>query len=132
MARRAMRYWNGGLGRRWHCTWRIVLLMMLSGSAYSKPPPATIADVQCLVVGATLADSSDQRKKLIGTMLAIYYLGRIDGRSPKADLEALMRLEASKMTQVDFRNAARRCGSELSARGAEITRIGRRLERPVK
>ena len=61
-------------------------------------------------------------------MLAIYFLGRIDGRSPNADLEALLKKTAKKMTAAELRSAASRCGAEFSRRGAEITRIGKTLE----
>jgi hypothetical protein len=61
-------------------------------------------------------------------MLAIYFLGRIDGRTPNADLQELLRRGAKRMTASEFRDAASRCGMEFSRRGAEITRIGKTLE----
>ena len=88
--------------------------------------PQTIADVQCMVVGARLSESADQRQRMSGEMLLTYFLGRIDGRSPSADLEALMK-RVGKMSESDFGRAAKRCGTEFSARGAEIVRIGKSL-----
>ena len=61
-------------------------------------------------------------------MLAIYFPGRIDGRSPNAGLQKLLKREAKKMTASEFNGAASRCGMEFSKRGAEITRIGKTLE----
>lgn len=90
--------------------------------------PQTIADVQCMVVGARLLESADQRQRMSGEMLLTYYLGRIDGRSPNVDLEALMK-RVGKMSESDFRRAATRCGAEFSARGAQIVRIGKSLSR---
>lgn len=119
-----LRIWGSSLG--------MMLLTMLPASAYSKPPSATIADVQCLVVGARLASSPDQQQKLTGSMLAIYFLGRIDGRSPTVDLQELLKREAKKLTGSEFGSAASRCGAELSARGAEINRIGKTLEQLEK
>lgn len=92
----------------------------------------TVADAQCMVVGARLAESPNPRLRLSGEMLLSYFLGRIDGRSPHIDLEALIEREAKKMTTSDLRNVARRCGTEFSARGAQITRIGKDLERSGK
>ncbi len=60
------------------------------------------------------------------------FLGRIDGRSPSADPETLIEREAQKMTTSEFAQAARRCGTEFSARGVEFVRIGKALERPGK
>lgn len=88
----------------------------------------TMADVQCIVVGARLSESADQRQRISGEMLLTYFLGRIDGRSPNADLEAMIGREAQKMTASGFAKAARRCGTEFSARGAEFVRIGKALE----
>lgn len=116
--RNRLRIWGSALG--------ITLLTTLSTSAYAQPPSETIADIQCLVVGARLSASPGQ--KLVGSMMAIYFLGRIDGRSPTVDLQALLKIEAGKLTGSEFGSAASRCGAELSARGAEINRIGRTLE----
>lgn len=107
--------------------------MMLSlnpaGFAHAAQPAETLADVQCLVVGSRLAASPDQRVKLSGMMLAIYFLGRIDGRSPTVDLQGLMVQQVKKMSVADLKNAAVRCGAVLSSRGAEITKIGQNVER---
>ena len=112
--------WGSALG--------MTLLATLSASADAQPPSETVADVQCLVVGAQLAASPDQQQKLVGSMMAIYFLGRIDGRSPAVELQELLKQEATKLTGSELGRAARRCGAQLSARGAEITRIGRTLE----
>lgn len=105
-----------------------MLSLMLTMSARADPARATVADVQCLVVGARLASSSDWRERQRGSIMAIYFLGRIDGRSPHVDLQMLLKREAKKMTVAELKRAARRCNVELSARGAEIAQIGKTLE----
>jgi hypothetical protein len=103
----------------------IFLSADLGGAAEFNPASdKTIEDVQCVVVGARLSGSQPQA----GAMLLIYYLGRIDGRSPDADLEALVGQEAKKMTASDFSSWTRRCGAEFSARGEQITKIGKSLQ----
>jgi hypothetical protein len=82
-----------------------------------------------MVVGTRLLSAADQQQKTSGQMLLLYFLGRIDGRAPKADLEALLSKQAASMTQADFSAAARRCGTELSTRGAEVERIGASLSK---
>lgn len=97
----------------------------------AKADPAnlqTMADVQCLLVGERLVASTDQRQELLGNMLAIYFLGRIDDRSPSVNLEGLLKKESKDMTTSKFGVTANRCGKELAVRGMEITRIGKRLE----
>jgi hypothetical protein len=96
--------------------------------AEATPAAATVADVQCLVVGMRFANSPDPRQKLSGTMLTIYFLGRIDGRSPTADLQRLLVQQVKGMNEAALGSAATRCGAELSTRGVEITRLGRALE----
>jgi hypothetical protein len=59
----------------------------------------------------------------------MYYIGRIDGRVPQVDLEALLVKELSVMTQADLKSEAQRCGASLTARGQEITQIGKKPHR---
>lgn len=111
----------------------IVVACFSVSSARAKPEnPMTVADARCMVVGARFAESPDQRLKISGEMLLSYFLGRIDGRSPHVDLESLIAREAGKMTTSDLKDAARRCGTEFSARGVEITHIGKDLARMGK
>lgn len=84
-----------------------------------------------MVVGARLSASSDPQQRVPGQMILMYYLGRIDGRSPNTDLETLIKTETQKMTTSDLNNAASRCGKEFSARGEAIVRIGKSLSKPA-
>jgi hypothetical protein len=88
----------------------------------------TVEDAQCVVVGARLSASSNQTQNQAGAMLLVYFLGRIDGRSPHVDLEGLVAREARHMTTSDYTNWAHRCGEEFSARGGQITQIGKSLQ----
>jgi hypothetical protein len=85
-----------------------------------------------VIVGAKLAASPDATKKSAGAMLMIYYIGRLDGRSPEIDNESLMIREIEKMTAATFLQESERCGKALSAKGKEITRIGEDLARLEK
>ncbi len=109
-----------------------VALCMLSAVARADTANTrTVADAQCLVVGARLSASSDPQQRVPGQMILMYYLGRIDGRSPNTDLEALIKTETQKMTTSELQSAAGRCGKEFSARGEEIVRIGKSLSTPA-
>jgi len=109
-----------------------VALCMLSAVARADTANTrTVADAQCLVVGARLSASSDPQQRVPGQMILMYYLGRIDGRSPNTDLEALIKTETQKMTASELQSAAGRCGKEFSARGEEIVRIGKSLSTPA-
>ena len=109
----------------WCLASAIFLFADFEGAAELAPAGRkTIENVQCVVVGARLSGSQRQA----GAMLLIYFLGRIDGRSPHADLEALVEQEAKKMTASDFSNWTGRCVAEFSARGEQITKIGKSLQ----
>jgi hypothetical protein len=107
-----------------------VLFLCTAVGRANAPDSQTTADVQCVVVALKLERSPIQREALSSEMLLSYFLGRIDGRSPNADLMTLVQQQAKKMTLMDLGNAARRCGSELAVRGQELTRIGKSLTAP--
>lgn len=111
----------------------IALSFMLAAVTNADSPNMeAVADAQCLVVGIRLASSQDQRLAQSGQMLLSYFLGRLDGRFPNANLLSLIRQEATRMSPTDFGEAARRCGLKFSERGAEIVQIGKSLSQPEK
>jgi hypothetical protein len=117
----------GATALRYCALMSIAFCASVTSAKASTAGDQTIADVQCVVIGARLSSSSDQRQQASGVTLLVYFLGRVQGRSPNIDLEALIKREAKKMTASDLSDAARRCGTELSAQGAEITKIGKSL-----
>ena len=110
---------------------RNTLLTLLAGaltlfSAQAFPQdPETIADVRCLIVGMKFAGVNDPNQQTAGMMLSMYYIGRLDRRVPKLDIEGLMIKEISSMTPSDYGSEAKRCGASFTAKGQEITRIGK-------
>ena len=93
--------------------------------------PETTADVRCLVVGAIVI-ARDPTKQAAGMILAMYHIGRIEGRTPTADLEGLIVKQANAMTPADFASEAKRCGASLTAKGQELTQIGKRISERAK
>lgn len=104
--------------------WVASFCVLITAAEASPLDAKDIADVQCVIIGARLSGSPNQSRSQSGEMLMLYFLGRLDGRSPNMDLQTLIEREAKKMTSSDFKHAAQRCGAEFSARGAEIVRIG--------
>jgi hypothetical protein len=86
-----------------------------------------IADVRCVIVGIRLAGMADPSQESAGTMLSLYYIGRLDGRAPKLDVEDLMIREISRMTTQDFASESKRCGASLTEKGRQITSIGKAM-----
>lgn len=108
------------------------LCLLPTATRAESPSTQTVADAQCMVVGARLSASSDAQERVPGQMILMYYLGRIDGRSPHTDLKTLIENETQKMTAADLKNAAGRCSKEFSARGEQIVQIGKSLSKPGK
>jgi hypothetical protein len=115
-----------------HIALPAVALCTLSAVAQADPANMqTVADAQCMVVGARLSASSDPQQRQPGQMILMYYLGRIDGRSPNTDLKTLIKTETQKMSTSELQSAAGRCGKEFSQRGEEILQIGKSLGKPA-
>ena len=87
----------------------------------------TVADVRCVAVGIRSAELPDSRQKSTGLLMALYFIGRLDGRNPKVELEALLAAQVAKMTAADFAAEATRCGQSLASKGAQITKVGQDL-----
>ena len=107
----------------------LALVLLMSVQAVGDE---TVADVQCVIVGARLSELGDPNQRLTAGMLMIYYLGRLDGRVPSFEIESLVDKEIDKMTPGIFAHETRRCSDEFSAKGIEVTRIGHEISRREK
>jgi len=59
--------------------------------------------------------------------MTLYYLGRLDGRAAKVDIERLIVAEATRMSSADYASEAQRCEGGLTEKGQQITQIGKDL-----
>jgi hypothetical protein len=110
------------VNKRW-LIW--VLAALLAPSlADAAPDTETAADVRCIAVGFKMAQLDNPQIKSAGQLLAIYYLGRLDGHDSAVNLEDLIIDQISKMDEAAFRAAATQCGTSLTAKGQQLTRIG--------
>ena len=122
--------------------WQLALVVMAAGlfqavnaadSAPAAPAASSdaqnIADVRCVVVGMKMAELADTKVKSSGTLLALYYIARLDGRVPGLDLEGQIMNQIKAMTSADYQSEALRCGAELQAKGQKITAIGEALNK---
>lgn len=120
--------------------WKLGLVAMAAGAFHvagaadsaSTAPSAdarNIADVRCVVVGMKMAELADAKAKSSGTLLALYYIGRLDGRAPGLDLEAQILSQMKSLSPAEYKSEAQRCGAELQAEGQKITAIGEDLNK---
>jgi hypothetical protein len=129
-----MRIWANAAGKKlaavYACLAGAMLMFVqlpvaIAGSGLNE----TRADIQCLIVGARLSESPSPSVKLSGGMLMTYFLGRVDGRTPDANIESLIVEELRAMSSDEVAEASRRCTAEFSRRGVEFTKIGNALAR---
>jgi len=88
----------------------------------------TAGDARCFIVGIQMSRAADASQQNAGLLLALYYLGRLDGMVPKVDLEELLAKETPAMAELaEFKKEAVRCGKALSEKGVAIQQIGQHL-----
>jgi len=93
-------------------------------------------DVRCLVAVSRLVDINAETKQLsqeaaqttslLGTM---YFMGKLEGRDPRLNIENAMVAEATKMTAEQLQSELIRCGGEMRNIGQKWDDIGKNLVR---
>ena len=75
-------------------------------------------------LSAAAAATEDAEMKNNITFLTTYFIGRIDGRAPNADLAALVEQEAQGLATANMETVLTDCAEEVETRMAEIERLG--------
>ena len=88
----------------------------------------TRKDVRCFLAVSSFANDPDSKIAMSAIMGAQYYLGRIDGRAPKLDLEAVLIAETLAFRPADMPALLLSCGQTMTERGKAVTQIGKRLQ----
>ena len=108
-----------------------VLLCSLSADAEAPDADAssraTSADVRCMIVATQMGQVPGAAAQTAGLLAMYYYLGRLEGRAPDADLATLIEDEVRTWTAADNQSERMRCGSEITAMGKRLQVIGERL-----
>jgi hypothetical protein len=89
-------------------------------SAAAPPPDAdTKADVRCLVAMGSAMDTEQPQAKQLAFSTMLYFLGRIDGRTPELDIEARYSSEAKEMNPKDAKAFVDSCIAKVQQRIAK-------------
>ena len=83
----------------------------------------TSDDVKCLAVSLNMSTADDPQEQSVGMLSTMYWLGRLDGRTPSLDLEKQMDALGA-LSAEDLRTEAVRCAAALSTRGDALTKLG--------
>jgi hypothetical protein len=82
-----------------------------------------------MVVAGQIVSSADPEHQAAAKMLGVFFMGKIMGKQPAADLADLMAKEIGRMSAADLRAEAQRCGGELSDAGKRMKDAGAELIR---
>jgi hypothetical protein len=105
----------------------LVLALALFAPARAEDA-ASPTDMKCFVVMVIGASSSNPSLRDASAVAALYYLGRIDGRTPQLDLRLAVEETMKEIRSNDVRPEALRCSAELKARGQTVREMGARIQ----
>jgi hypothetical protein len=101
-------------------------LMAVGGAARAAEP--SDADIRCVTVAFMIAGTAkDDDIKNAATITSFYFLGKIDGAAPGAELESRIRTAITTMSPNDYGEEGKRCGAELAKRGGDLQVLGEHL-----
>jgi hypothetical protein len=113
--------------KRWRC---LILAAALSVPVHVLAQDAdNLADLRCVAVGMHFAAAPDSHQKSTGTLLVLYYMGKLDGRAPSQDVSKLVTEQVDRMRAADYSIEATRCSQALTAKGAQIKQLGEQLQK---
>jgi hypothetical protein len=104
-----------------------IMLGVALGSGAAAQSDETMDDVRCLVVGLKLAQSPIDTIRSASVLMTIYYMGRLEGRDPKLDLQSRIADQVLQMSTLDVQSETRRCSAGLKAKGEAIAEMGKNL-----
>ena len=84
-------------------------------------------DMRCLILTSEMAESEDKDLETAGLIASQYYLGRIDGRSPGADLEKLLVQEAGRIADEERPQLTMACAKHMEERGKHLEAVGNKI-----
>ncbi len=104
----------------------LCLFLSLSARAEESQSEATTADVRCIIVASIMGNQEANAHS--AALLALYFMGRIDGREPPSfDLSKAIMDEIKAMAPADFNSEGKRCGKVLEGRGTYLAEVGHKL-----
>ncbi len=105
-----------------------IVATLCCGSSASAQVAETQGDLRCLMVSMAMLSLEQPALRQAGMLSAMYYFGRLDGRTPGLDLETGLVGQIEAMSPEDIRATAGRCGNELKSRGEAMQEVGKRIQ----
>jgi hypothetical protein len=111
----------------------VLALAVITLAATRAMADDTTDDVRCLALAAAMTANPtvDANGKAAGQTIAVYFLGRLDGRTPGLDIKSRLIEQAKLMGAMSpdaVKAQADSCGATLGARGKALQEIGDALK----
>jgi hypothetical protein len=110
-------------------TWMILAASLLPAAVESTEPavldPATRADVRCVVAISNEAGLADDSQINHLAILAYYFIGRLDGRTPGLNLQKAFEQEAHQMTDSEYMRLRQSCREQYLQRAKDFNSVAR-------
>jgi hypothetical protein len=90
--------------------------VMLAAPSFAADAPELKADLRCLVVMVNLSAAPENAKKMEALIGGFYFMGRLDARDPRLDIEKRVIAEVQAMTPAEVVEENVRCEKEFHAR----------------
>lgn len=106
--------------------WAVAIAMTLcAGTAHAQSADAQAADTRCAMLGLAMAggQNASPEQRQAGTIMALYYVGRLHGRAPNFDLRAAIQQQAQTLSQELAQAEGQRCGLEFRAVGQALNAV---------
>ncbi len=108
----------------------LTLLALAAAAAHPAPAaaPAQVNALRCMMIAGVAAQSNDAEVAQAGKYASLYWMGRINGETPNANLAQQLAATAKAMDGTDIQAEANRCGDEMKARGQQMQDAGKVLQ----
>lgn len=117
----------------------MVLLPMIAAAVAAAPvapiSAMDLADSKCIAIIALMAGKAQDETQKTGLASGLmYYIGRIDARTPGFDFSGqIIRLFNDKtFMETQIKPEAQRCGAEMTAKGKEVQAFGDSLKQAAQ
>jgi len=84
--------------------------------------------MRCLLISGIASQSSDANTAQAGKYASVYWMGRVNGATPNANLVQQLGAVAKAMTGTNLQAEAQRCGEDMKRRGLQMQEAGKTLQ----
>jgi hypothetical protein len=85
-------------------------------------------DLRCFVVASVLMNSTDRSQRAAGVIGSLYFMGRLDGRSPTLDWNKRLTAEMAALSGSDLSSVSASCGAIMAAQGRRMGEMDKQVQ----